>query len=109
MRSRTCQNPELEAIKEARDLCIHEGIPIEETLDGDLLINLKNRFSFAESNYAEITAVARDATGEIKVAKTITREVNARQRTIYADRPRKPFPFGKPDTTSPNQTSYHRT
>ena len=82
---------ELEAIKEARDLWIHEGIPIEETLDGDLLINLKNRFSFAESNYAEITAVARDATGEIKVAKTITREVNARQRTIYADRAAQTF------------------
>ena len=50
--------------------------------------------AFAESNYAEITAVARGATGKSRSPRH--NAVNARQRTIYADA-LQPFPFGKPD------------
>ena len=82
---------DLQAILDARDAWTFDAIPLEESLDADLLYNVKSKFSFLESNYAEITATATDPSGEIRVVRTITREVNMSSSTIFADRAKETF------------------
>ena len=81
----------LQAILDARDAWMLDAIPLEESLDADLLYNVKSKFSFEESNYAEITATATDPSGEIRVIRTITREVNMTSTSIFADRAKETF------------------
>ena len=81
----------LQAILDARDAWISSATPLEESLDADLLLNVKNNFSFEESNYAEITAAATDPSGEIRVVRTVTREVNMGSSSIFADRAKETF------------------
>ena len=82
---------DLQAILDARDAWTFDAIPLEESLDADLLYNVKSKFSFNESNYAEITATATDPSGEIRVVRTITREVNMSSSSIFADRAKETF------------------
>ena len=82
---------DLQAILDARDAWTFDAIPLEESLDADLLYNVKSKFSFNESNYAEITATATDPSGEIRVVRTITREVNMSSTSIFADRAKETF------------------
>ncbi len=82
---------DLQAILDARDAWTFDAVPLEESLDADLLYNVKSKFSFNESNYAEITATATDPSGEIRVVRTITREVNMSSTSIFADRAKETF------------------
>ena len=82
---------DLQAILDARDAWTFDAIPLEESLDADLLYNVKSKFSFNESNYAEITATATDPSGEIRVVRTVTREVNMSSTSIFADRAKETF------------------
>ncbi len=82
---------DLQAILDAREAWMRDAIPLEESLDADLLYNVKSKFSFAESNYAEITATATDPSGEIRVIRTVTREVNMTSTSIFADRAKETF------------------
>ena len=82
---------DLQAILDARDAWTFDAVPLEESLDADLLYNVKSKFSFNESNYAEITATATDPSGEIRVARTITRQVNMSSTSIFADRAKETF------------------
>ena len=77
---------DLQAILDAREAWTLNAIPLEESLDADLLYNVKSKFSFSESNYAEITTTATDPSGEIRVIRTVTREVNMSSNSIFADR-----------------------
>ena len=81
----------LQAILDARDAWMTNAVPLEESLDADLLYNVKSKFSFEESNYAEITATATDPSGEIRVVRTVTREVNMSSSSIFADRSQETF------------------
>ena len=82
---------DLQAILEAREAWTRDAIPLSESLDADLLLTVKSKFSFEESNYAEITATATDPSGEIRVIRTITREVNMGSTSIFADRAKQTF------------------
>ena len=81
----------LQAILDARDAWTFDAVPLEESLDADLLYNIKSKVSFDESNYAEITATATDPSGEIRVVRTVTREVNMSSSSIFADRSQETF------------------
>ncbi|MBO7534738.1 MAG: hypothetical protein J6T46_12180 [Victivallales bacterium] len=81
----------LQAILDARDAWTFDAVPLEESLDADLLYNIRSKFSFDESNYAEITATATDPSGEIRVVRTVTREVNMSSNSIFADRSQETF------------------
>ena len=76
----------LQAILDAREAWMIDATPLSDSLDADLLYNIKSKFSFTESNYAEITATATDPTGEIRVIRTVTREVNMSSTSIFADK-----------------------
>ena len=82
---------DLQAILAARNAWTLNAVPLEESLDADLLYNVKSKFSFDESNYAEITATATDPSGEIRVVRTVTREVNMSSSSIFADRAQETF------------------
>ncbi len=82
---------DLQAILDARNAWTLNAVPLEESLDADLLYNVKSKFSFDESNYAEITATATDPSGEIRVVRTVTREVNMSSSSIFADRAQETF------------------
>lgn len=82
---------DLQAILDAREAWTRDAIPLSESLDADLLLTIKSKFSFEESNYAEITATATDPSGEIRVIRTVTREVNMGSTSIFADRAKETF------------------
>lgn len=77
---------QINEVIEARRIWQEEGTPLQELIDGDLLITVKAHFSFTESNYAEITAVATAYDGAVTVRRTVTREVNASSRSFHSDR-----------------------
>ena len=77
---------DLQAILDAREAWMVDATPLSDSLDADLLFNIKSKFSFSESNYAEITTTATDPSGEIRVIRTVTREVNMSNTSIFADK-----------------------
>ncbi|MCR4575832.1 MAG: hypothetical protein K5787_18900 [Lentisphaeria bacterium] len=77
---------DLQAILDAREAWMVDATPLSDSLDADLLFNIKSKFSFSESNYAEITTTATDQSGEIRVIRTVTREVNMSNTSIFADK-----------------------
>lgn len=82
---------DIEEIINARREWQASGTPLDEILDGTLLITVKNLFNFTESNYAEITAVATAYGGTLSVRRTVTREVDIKSNTIFANRNKDAF------------------
>ena len=77
---------QIDQIIDARREWQETGNALSEILDGDLLITVKNYFSFKESNFAEITAVATAYEGALQVVRTVTREVDMSSKTIFSDK-----------------------
>jgi len=77
---------QIDQIIDARREWQETGTPLNELLDGDQLITVKNYFSFNESNFAEITAVATAYNGSLQVIRTVTRVVDANSKTFFSDK-----------------------
>lgn len=76
----------IQTIIDARAQWQATGDSLDDLLDGELLITVKNYFSFTESGYAEITAIVTAYDGALRVVRTVTREVNASSSTFHSDR-----------------------
>ncbi len=82
---------QIDQVIDARREWQETGTALSELIDGDLLITVKNLFSFTESNYAEITAVATAYNGSLQVVRTVTREVDMSSNSIFSDKQSETF------------------
>ena len=76
---------ELREIREAIDRWNTDFIPIEDSLDIDLLTQVKNRFSFEEAGLACVVAQATEANREIEAGYRVIREAKVNSRTFFSD------------------------
>ena len=76
---------DLEAIHDALQRWKDDGIALEDSLDIDLLTNIKANFDFTEPGLALVSAQAYDANREIHAGYRVTREAKIGSRTFFAD------------------------
>ncbi len=76
---------DFQTIKEAIKRWTEEGIPLDESLDGDLLISLQNEFNFTEAGVAVVEANAYDGQKEIMSGYRVVREAKMSSKTFFAD------------------------
>ncbi|MBQ4480555.1 MAG: general secretion pathway protein GspK [Victivallales bacterium] len=76
---------ELELIREALQEWHENGIPLEETLDFNLLTEIKANFDFTEAGLAIVSAVAYDPNREIHAGYRVTREAKVGSNTFFSD------------------------
>lgn len=89
---RICQLMDIDAgsseyldIEEALKLWHDEGIPLDDTLSGELLMELKANFNFTEAGIAVIEANAYDGQREIMSGYRVVRESKISSKTFFAD------------------------
>ncbi len=78
----------VQAVMEALRLWREEGIPLEDSLDMELLLTLKNNFSFLEAGVAVVEANAYDGQREVMGGYRVVREAKISSRTFFADNKR---------------------
>jgi len=76
---------ELREIREAIDEWNTNKTPIEDSLDIDLLTQVKNRFSFEEAGLAIVAAQATEPNREIEAGYRVIREAKINSKTFFSD------------------------
>lgn len=79
-------SPELAAVRDALKEWREKGTALEDILEADLLIELRNSFDFNEPGVMLCHAEAYDANREVHAVYRVTREANLNSRTVFADR-----------------------
>lgn len=79
------ESSEYQEIEEALRLWREEGTPLEDTLDGELMMELKSNFNFNEAGIAVIEANAYDAQREVMSGYRVVRESKISSKTFFAD------------------------
>ncbi|MGN0867233.1 MAG: hypothetical protein ACI4SG_06110 [Oligosphaeraceae bacterium] len=79
---------DVQAVMDALRLWREEGIPLEDSLDMELLVALKNHFSFLEAGVAVVEANSYDGQREVMGGYRVVREAKMSSRTFFADNKR---------------------
>ncbi len=79
---------DVQSVMEALRLWREEGIPLDDTLEMELLVTLKNNFSFLEAGVAVVEANAYDGQREVMGGYRVVREAKISSRTFFADNKR---------------------
>ena len=76
----------LAVLVDARDQWVRDGVPLEDTLPADLLVNVTGKFGFTETDVAEYIVSSATAQGDVRVLYRVVRGSNLSASSIYADR-----------------------
>ncbi len=77
---------EFEAVMQAINEWQTNGTPLDDTMDFELLTQVRSSFTFAEPGLALVVSTAYDSGREIHAAYRVTREAKMSSRTFFADR-----------------------
>jgi hypothetical protein len=81
----TMDSAELEMIHDAIAQWRDSGIPVEETLDFDLITSIKAKFSFTEAGIAQCVTAASDAGNEVRAVCRVIRVARFGNTGFFAD------------------------
>lgn len=79
------ESSDYQEIEEALRLWREEGTPLEDTLAGELMMELQENFNFTEAGVAVVESNAYDAQREVMSGYRVVREAKMSSKTFFAD------------------------